>query len=316
MSRLRTLSGITILLTFGLILLGAWVRATNSGLSCPDWPTCYGYWVPLPSDIPVDAGYAYYQVMLEWVHRLIAGVFVGPLVLLMAFFCWRHRRKASVLPALGVVLVVLLSIQVSLGAITVWDQNSPWSVAVHKTTALLLFATMWLVFERAADRPAIVATSGLKPHILCGWLLLLATIASAAVMSKSGASLACASPFLCNESLLPAFDDPLERLHMTHRLLAIVTFITLAVLGFRVRQEARLAGLDRMIGALLILQIALGMLTVYFEIWIGLALAHQANGILLFATVSLLLARIFQADVDRPAEASGIEPKTLTSTPA
>ena len=66
MNRLRTITGIALLLTFGLILLGAWVRATNSGLSCPDWPTCYGYWLPLPSDIPADAGYAYYQVMLEW----------------------------------------------------------------------------------------------------------------------------------------------------------------------------------------------------------------------------------------------------------
>ena len=123
-------------------------------------------------------------------------------------------------------------------------------------------------------------------------------------MSKSGASLACASPFLCNESLLPDFEDPLERLHMTHRLLALITFVTLAALGFRVRQEARLAGLDRMIAALLILQIALGMLTVFYEVAITLALAHQANGILLFATVSLMLARILQADTSQPAAAS------------
>ncbi|MGI9506344.1 MAG: COX15/CtaA family protein, partial [Geminicoccaceae bacterium] len=258
-------------------------------------PTCYGYWVPLPSDIPVDVGYHYYQVMLEWVHRLIAGVMVGPLVLLIAWLCWRYRDKARVLPMLGAALVVLLLIQVSLGALTVLDQNSPWSVAVHKTTALLLFATMWLIFECSADRPAVVTTGGLLPLALIGWLLLLGTIASAAVMSKSGASLACASPFLCNDSLLPAFDDPLERLHMTHRTLAFLTFITLAFLGFRLRREERLRGPDRMIGLLLIIQIALGMATVYFEVPIWLALLHQANGILLFAVVTLLLARILQA---------------------
>ena len=166
MSRLRIVTGITLLLTFGLIVLGAWVRATNSGLSCPDWPTCYGYWVPLPSDIPADAGYEFYQVMLEWVHRLIAGVFVGPLVLLMAYLCWRHREQARALPLFGVALVLLLLIQVSLGAITVLDQNSPWSVAVHKTTALLLFAVMWLVFERSADRPASLTTKNLRLRTL------------------------------------------------------------------------------------------------------------------------------------------------------
>lgn len=314
MSRLRTVAGITMLLTFGLIVLGAWVRATNSGLSCPDWPTCYGYWVPLPSDIPADAGYEFYQVMLEWVHRLIAGVFVGPLVLLMTFLCWRCRGQARVLPLFGAILVLLLLIQVTLGAVTVLDQNSPWSVAVHKTTALLLFATMWLVFERAADRPIGGTTKGLALHALLGWLLLLAAIASAAVMSKSGASLACASPFLCNDSLLPDFEDPLERLHMLHRSLAVITFITLALFGFRVRREARLAGLDRMIGLLLILQIALGMLTVFYEVPLGLALAHQANAILLFATVSLMLARILLADTSEPAAAS--RPKIMTSTPA
>ncbi|MGI9417537.1 MAG: COX15/CtaA family protein [Geminicoccaceae bacterium] len=295
MSRLRAITGFTIFLTFGLILLGAWVRATNSGLSCPDWPTCYGYWVPLPSEIPAEAGYHYYQVMLEWVHRLVAGVFVGPLVLAIAWLCWQWRKKARVLPLLGASLTVLLLVQVSLGAITVLDQNSPWSVAVHKTTALLLFATMWMIFERSSDQPVVLSIGGLVPHALLGWLLLLATIASAAVMSKSGASLACSSPFLCNDSLLPDFEDPLERLHMIHRSLAFLTFITLAILGVRVRKEERLRGLDRVIGLLLIIQIALGMLTVAFELPIWLALLHQANGILLFAQVSWLLVRILQA---------------------
>ena len=261
--------------------------------------------MPLPSDIPAEAGYDYYQVMLEWVHRLVAGVFVGPLALAIAWLCWRWRKKAKVLPLLGASLAVLLLVQVSLGAITVLDQNSPWSVAIHKTAALLLFATMWMIFERATDRPAALSTGGLVPHALLGWFLLLATIASAAVMSKSGASLACSSPFICNDSLLPDFEDPLERLHMIHRGFAFLTFITLAVLGVRVRKEERLRGLDRIIGLLLIIQIALGMLTVAFELPIWLALLHQANGILLFAKVSWLLAKILQATeaeatVDRP----------------
>ncbi|MEZ5934879.1 MAG: COX15/CtaA family protein [Alphaproteobacteria bacterium] len=312
MSRLRSITGVTIILTFLLILLGAWVRATNSGLSCPDWPTCYGYWVPLPGSIPADAGYAYYQVMLEWVHRLIAGVLVGPLVLIIALCCWRARGVAGELPAFGAALVVLLLVQVSLGAVTVLDQNSPWSVAVHKTTALLLFATLWMIVERAADRRIALGTPGLRLHALVGWLLLLATIAAAAVMSKSGASLACASPFLCNDSLLPDFDDPLERLHMIHRLLAYTSFVVLALLGWRVRREERLRGLDRAIGLLLIVQIALGMLTVFFEVPIWLALLHQANGILLFAKVSWLLARILQAQAAESGETGSIR----TSAPS
>jgi cytochrome c oxidase assembly protein subunit 15 len=313
MRRLRSVTLWTIILTFVLILLGAWVRATNSGLSCPDWPTCYGYWLPLPSDIPADAGYDYYQVMLEWVHRLIAGMLVGPLVFAVAYLCWRARTVASELPAFGIVLVLLLLIQVSLGAITVFDQNSPWSVAVHKTTALLLFATLWMIFERTADQRLSLAIPGLKVHAALGWLLLLGTIAAAAVMSKSGASLACSSPFLCNESFFPDFDDDFERLHMTHRFLAFATFAVLAFLGFRVRQEARLRGLDRVIGLLLIVQIALGMLTVYLELPLWLALLHQANGILLFAKLSWLFARILQA---KAAETPSDQSAKIGGSPA
>ena len=313
MASLRGVTLFSIVLTFCLILLGAWVRATNSGLSCPDWPTCYGHWAPLPSDIPGDAGYHYYQVMLEWVHRLIAGVFLGPLILLVAWFCFRHRKRAPILPFLGAALVALLLVQVLLGAVTVLDRNSPWSVAVHLSTALMLFSIMWLIFERSADRPVAIKTAGLKGHALIGWLLLLATVAAAAVMSKSGASLACASPFLCNESFLPDPEDPLETLHMIHRLLAFATFFTLALLGWRLRLEDQLLGLDRIIGFLLILQIALGMLTVSFELPIFLALIHQANGILLFAMVTWLLARLLQSKLADPGFSDSQPGPTATS---
>ena len=99
MTALRWTTGAALILTYGLIVLGAWVRATGSGLACPDWPTCYGHWVPLPGEIPPDVGYSYLQVMLEWVHRLIAGVILGPLILLIGFLAWRARGANPHMPA-------------------------------------------------------------------------------------------------------------------------------------------------------------------------------------------------------------------------
>ena len=100
---IRRTAAVTAVLIYALIVLGAVVRTTNSGLSCPDWPTCYGHWVPLPSDLAAipNLGYTYGQVMLEWVHRLIAGVFVGPLVLLLAVLTFRHRREQPGLALAG-----------------------------------------------------------------------------------------------------------------------------------------------------------------------------------------------------------------------
>ena len=95
MNSIRRTAAVTAVLIYALIVLGALVRTTNSGLSCPDWPTCYGHWVPLPSDLAAipNLGYTYGQVMLEWVHRLIAGGSVGPLVLLLAVLTFRRRRE-------------------------------------------------------------------------------------------------------------------------------------------------------------------------------------------------------------------------------
>ena len=98
MRGLRWASGVAIALTYAVIVLGALVRATGSGLSCPDWPTCYGHWVPLPGEIPESAGYGYFQVMLEWVHRLLAGFVLGPLVVLIGGLAWRARRRSPRMP--------------------------------------------------------------------------------------------------------------------------------------------------------------------------------------------------------------------------
>ena len=153
MRALRRATGRALLLTYAVIVLGAWVRATGSGLACPDWPTCYGHWVPLPGEIPPDAGYAYDQVMLEWVHRLLAGVILGPLILLIGWLAWRARDQNPRIPVYAAVLFLLLLIQAVLGGVTVLDQNSPWSVALHLGTALLLLSGLCLIFD--AHPPAV-----------------------------------------------------------------------------------------------------------------------------------------------------------------
>ena len=151
---IRLTAAATAILVYALIVLGAVVRTTNSGLSCPDWPTCYGHWVPLPADIAAlpSVGYSYGQVMLEWVHRLIAGVFVGPLVLVLAVLAFRHRHDAPRIALSGGLLVLLLLVQGALGGLTVLDQNSPWSVAIHLGNALLVL-TMTLRIAILASPP-------------------------------------------------------------------------------------------------------------------------------------------------------------------
>ena len=150
MRAVRYLAALAAVITFCLIVLGAVVRTTGSGLSCPDWPTCYGHWLPTPAEIAAvpDIGYTYGQVMLEWVHRLIAGFVLGPLVLVLVVLTCLQWRSRPMLGRAGVVLILLLLIQGALGGVTVLDQNSPWSVALHLGNALLVLTTILFILTR------------------------------------------------------------------------------------------------------------------------------------------------------------------------
>jgi heme A synthase len=295
---LRWTTGAALVLTYGLILLGAWVRATGSGLSCPDWPTCYGHWVPLPGDIPADVGFSYLQVMLEWVHRLIAGVILGPLILLIAVLGWRARSLRPRMPAYVAALVVLLLIQAGLGGVTVLDQNSPWSVALHLGTALVLLSVLCLIFVRAGPTPDHVAAA---TRTLSGavWLVALGAMVSAAMVTKSGASLACTSWPLCDGALLPDLGDPQIRLHLTHRLLALGTGVGVLALAIAARAQPLVRPLAWLAAALVAIEIGLGGVVVLGEVPFGVALAHQALGVLVFAILSLAMWRCHGRTPDR-----------------
>jgi len=290
---LRWSLGLTLATTYGLIVLGAWVRATNSGLSCPDWPTCYGQWVVTPGDFAAlgDVGYTYFQVMLEWVHRAIAGFVVGPLVLVVLGLALWRRRQHPELVSWAVLLTILLAVQAKLGGITVFDANSPWSVAVHLGNALVVFAVMARLFVASFPRPA--TPMGEAPRLMAGaaWLAALLTMVTAAVTAKSGASLACYTWPDCNGAWLPALDDPLVRVHFFHRALAAITAVlTVGLLWLAWRQGDRLVRRFLLVvPALLAVQVVWGALVIVWHVPIWTAVVHQGTGVALFLLLSLLL---------------------------
>ena len=127
MTLFRTLASLAALSIFVQIVLGAVVRLTDSGLSCPDWPLCYGLWFPTPDKLAAlpSVDYTFGQVMAEWTHRLNAAAVVSPLVLIMLILAVRLRRSVpTLLPTMIAAAVVLLA-QAGLGGFTVLDRNSP-----------------------------------------------------------------------------------------------------------------------------------------------------------------------------------------------
>ncbi|HEY7828235.1 MAG TPA: COX15/CtaA family protein, partial [Candidatus Limnocylindrales bacterium] len=121
MTRFQKLAAVTVAVTLVLVTIGVVVRATDSGLGCPDWPLCKGQLIPALGD---------YKAWLEWLHRDVAAV-LGLLILGLPILAWRDHRDRPSLFWWGVVAVVLVGFQAWLGEETVRLGNSGESVTAH-----------------------------------------------------------------------------------------------------------------------------------------------------------------------------------------
>lgn len=146
------LAGVTVATTFVLMLLGAYTKAIGAGLSCPDWPTCYGTWIPfLRPEVYSDAAYTQWQIFVEWAHRGLAMI-TGFLILGTAVSAWRRTSLPRIARLSAVFALVILPIQVVLGGLTVTQELEPVIVTSHLGTAILIFGA--LVAAAVAAREA------------------------------------------------------------------------------------------------------------------------------------------------------------------
>lgn len=144
--------------TYLVILAGAVVRGTGSGLGCPDWPTCFGQWVP-PTDIsqlPANykdlykisgktiADFEAFKTWTEYVNRLL-GVILGFLIVLLFGFSFKVKKLDRRLPWFCGGLLILILIQGGVGALVVSTHLKPFLITIHMLLAvLLLFGLLYL----------------------------------------------------------------------------------------------------------------------------------------------------------------------------
>jgi len=227
--RFTRLAWLAAICTYLLIILGAIVRITGSGMGCGEhWPLCNGRLLPA-LDLPT---------VIEYGHRLAAAA-VSVLVTVLAAYVWwlRHRRPPSspALPRPGVaayVALALLMVQVVLGAVTVKLQLPPWTVILHLGTAMLLLATLLVAARGQRLTPGASpgntgagSTPGSRPGLVGTIALVLGfvTVLFGALTANLGAASACLGFPLCNGQVIPA-GNYLQHVHWTHRLLAFALF--------------------------------------------------------------------------------------------
>jgi heme A synthase len=269
--RFTRLAWLAAICTYLLIILGAIVRITGSGMGCGEhWPLCNGRLLPA-LDLPT---------LIEYGHRLAAAA-VSVLVTVLAAYVWwlRHRPPPSspALPRPGVAAYValgLLMVQVVLGAVTVKLQLPPWTVILHLGTAMLLLATLILAARGRLGSPPSRAGLG---AVALGFV----TVLFGALTANLGAASACLGFPLCNGQVIPA-GNYLQHVHWTHRLLAFALFGYSVWWAVRSRRRGAWG-----VVALVALQITVAVAMVLLALPRALQAAHVAVGAAVWAGLVL-----------------------------
>jgi heme o synthase len=293
--------------TFVLIVVGGLVRATDSGLGCPDWPLCFGEWVP-PADL---------HAWIEHSHRLVAAVAVGPLVGAVALITvLTHRRRDRVLLAAAVVAGLLVVVQALLGGQVVIQGLRRELVTAHLAMALTVLALTILIADRAANGALPGRRSGLPVVLIAGsGIAVFAQMLLGSWVTGHNAGLAFDDFPLMNGSLLPAVSAPEQVIQLAHRGLAVVVLALVLWTAWSVRRST--AGrLPRRLATaatlLVLVQLGLGAANVWSRLSAAFVVPHLAVGAALFATCVWLLLAALRLPAEESQAAGG---RSTASTP-
>ena len=316
----RKLVWFAVIYTVVVVVVGAYVRLSDAGLGCPDWPGCYGELTPhlAQDDIakavedqggthgPVSLGKAWKEMF----HRYIAGG-LGLVILAIAVTAWLRRRELRQSPLLATSLLVLVMFQAALGMWTVTLLLKPVIVTLHLLGGLATLALLaWLGLRQETFKPVPTAAMRLRPWALLTLLIVIAQIMLGGWVSTNYAALACVDFPTCHGQWLPEMDfhhgfqlvrelgmtaagthlsyDAITAIHWTHRVGAVVTFLYAGGFALVLLRTAGLAGYGAVLLAVLLLQVALGIANVVAGLPLAVAAAHNAGAAILLVTAVVI----------------------------
>jgi heme A synthase len=299
MTGFQRLCLVTCAVVFGLIILGGVVRATDSGLGCPDWPRCHGSFIPRWEK----------HTLIEYSHRLVASV-AGVLVLAILVWTLRSYRRVPALLYPAVVAFALLLFQAGLGGAAVLNELPPEVVAVHLGTAIGILSLLLLItyaafaLERPRARaPAPPAVGRLA--MLCAALTFPLLVVGSYV-AGAGYGLACSGWPLCNNELVPSTDATSVQLVFMHRMLALLAGLAILALTIAALLSKASPSLKQLTLATLgvfAVQSIVGAANVWTQLADEVSAVHLALASLLWVLLALLNIRVHRLHELLPSQA-------------
>jgi cytochrome c oxidase assembly protein subunit 15 len=329
---IRRLALAGVLLGCVVVVLGAYVRLTDAGLGCPDWPGCYGHLTPLGAaheaasslaSTPLDVGKAW----REMIHRYAAST-LGLIIVVITALAIAMRRERLVRVPYTLALLTLVVLQGALGMLTVTWRLTPLIVTLHLLFGLTTVSLLFWLWLSLRVRAPLVAHSFTPAERTARRLATLAVVVLAAQIALGGwtssnyAAIACPDLPTCQGSWWPTMDfrDAFElwrapsvnyaggvlgstsrvAIHFTHRLGALVTTLVLLVACSAVRRRRSLVYAGRAACGVLLalaLQLTIGLTMVHFAFPLPLATAHNAGALLTLLAVLTMRHRLGELEV-------------------
>jgi len=316
---------LTALLALCVVVLGAYVRLSDAGLGCPDWPGCYGSISPHHAADDISRAEAAqpggpvttHKAWKEMVHRYFAGT-LGMLIAIIGIWAWARRKATGESPVLPTLLMGLVVFQALLGMWTVTERLMPVVVSSHLLGGM---ATLGLLVWLAGKQINFMSTAidrmtyrSMRGWALTGLMLVAAQIALGGWVSTNYAALACAGFPQCNGAWWPAMDfsqpfhlirslgmtaagellprDGLIAIHWVHRLGAYVVFLYIGWMASKMLRLQHIRNIAMAVLVILSLQIGLGISNVLFGLPLAVAVAHNGVAALLLSAMVLLNLRL------------------------
>ena len=310
----KILSILGVFLAFIVIGLGAWTRLADAGLGCPDWPGCYGF-ITFPTtsqeiemaeqlypDSPVEID----KIIPEVVHRYFAAS-LGLLAIFLLFISIKEKKHILT----SSLLLAIIIGQGIFGYLTVSLKLHPLIVTTHLFGAMITTSIFLVIFLRSLKLHYNFEILKANRHlIMIGFVLIIFQIFLGAWTSTNYAARACLDLPYCQGELIPntnfkeAFNlfqtigpnylfgqmsnEARVAIHITHRIGAIVVFLYSLFLIFKLKSKETLPVLGAF-GAILFLQVFLGINNVLSHLPLWNAVAHNIFGVMLFLCMIVIM---------------------------
>ncbi|MEI6868689.1 MAG: COX15/CtaA family protein [Methylophilaceae bacterium] len=311
------------IMAFCLIVLGAYVRLSDAGLGCPDWPGCFGtLTVPESQQAIEKAQHTFPEQVLEngkaWkemIHRYVAGL-LGLLILTIGYLAYKNRKSLKVSILVPGSLLGIVFFQAMLGMLTVTLLLKPIIVSAHLIGGMTTLAILtYMSYEHFNENSKII----LKKNIIFymarfGLILIFIQIFLGGWTSTNYAGLACTDYPTCHGQWIPDMDfkngfnifrnlgqtsegapislNALEAIQWTHRIGAITVVFYFGYLSYTLMKYKQLRFEAMLLLTILAVQFIIGVGNLILHLPIALAVSHNLTAALLVVVITMINTKI------------------------